>query len=166
MILGLSIPAFTLIHVIISVIAIASGLIVLVGMLGSRRLPGWTALFLLATALTSISGFLFPATAITPAQIFGYLSLAVLAAALFALYVFRLAGPWRWLYVGAAVIALYLNAFVFVVQAFAKLPVLHSLAPNATEPPFLFAEGALLAVFIVLGFLALVRFHPERHAAA
>ncbi len=165
MILGLSIPTFTLLHVIISLIGIVSGLVALGGMFGSQRLPGWTALFLLTTALTSVTGFLFPGTTLTPARIFGIISLVVLVPTLLALYAFRLRGAWRWIYVGGAVLALYLNAFVAVVQSFLKIPFLHPLAPTASEPPFLFAEGALLAIFVVLGLVALIKFHPERHAA-
>jgi len=165
MILGLSIPTFTLLHVIISLIGIASGLIVLFGMFGSHRLPGWTALFLLTTVLTSATGFLFPATTLTPGAIFGIISLVVLLAALIALYVFHLGGAWRWIYVGGAVIALYLNIFVLIVQSFQKIPFLHPLAPTGSEPPFLAAEGALLVIFVALGIAALLKFHPERHAA-
>jgi hypothetical protein len=166
MILGLSIPTFTLLHVIISLIGIASGLIVLFGMFGSQRLPGWTALFLLTTVLTSVTGFLFPATTLTPAGIFGIISLIVLLAALIALYAFHLGGAWRWIYVGSAVIALYLNIFVLVVQSFQKIAFLHPLAPTGSEPPFLAAEGALLVIFIVLGIVAVLKFHPEQHAGA
>lgn len=164
MILGMSIPTFTMIHVIISLIGIVSGLIVLVGMFGSRRLPGWTAFFLATTILTSATGFLFPATTITPAQIFGYVSLAALAVALLSLYGFDIFGPWRWIYVAGAVLALYLNTFVLVVQSFQKLAFLHPLAPNGSEPPFLIAQAILLAIFVVLGLVAVIRFHPERAA--
>src|SRR6202451_4036284 len=104
MILGLSLQTFTLLHVIISLIAIASGLIVLAGMFGSHRLPGWTALFLLTTVLTSVTGFMLPAVGLSPARLFGIISLVVLAAALLALYGFKLGGAWRWIYVGGAVI--------------------------------------------------------------
>jgi hypothetical protein len=165
MILDLSIPTFTLLHVIISLIGIASGLIVLFGMFGSHRLPGWTALFLLTTVLTSVTGFLFPATTLTPAGIFGIISLVVLVPTLLALYAFHLSGWWRWIYTGGAVIALYLNVFVLVVQSFLKIPFLHPLAPTGSEPPFLISEAAVLAIFVVLGIVALLKFHPERHAA-
>ena len=166
MILGLSIPTFTLLHVIISIIGIASGLIVLFGMFSSHRLPGWTALFLFTTVLTSVTGFMFPATTLTPAGIFGIISLVVLLVALIALYGFRLGGAWRWIYVGGAVVALYLNIFVLVAQSFQKIPLLHPLAPTGSEPPFLTAEGALLAIFVVLGIVAVLKFHPEQHAAS
>ncbi len=164
MILGLSIATFTLLHVAISLIGIGTGFIVLYGMLHGERMPGWTALFLATTVLTSVTGFMFPATTITPAAIFGVISLAMLAAALLALYAFHANGPWRWVYVAAAVFALYLNVFVLVVQAFQKVPFLHPLAPNGSEPPFLAAQTILLLAFLWLGIMAVRKFHP--HATA
>jgi hypothetical protein len=111
--------------------------------------------------LTSVTGFLFHSTSFGPPQVVGVLSLVVLAAAIPALYVFHLAGIWRVVYIVGATIALYFNAFVGVVQAFQKLPFLQPLAPTQSEPPFLVAQIAVLAIFIVLGFLALKRFHPQ-----
>src|SRR5208282_3985908 len=116
MILGLSTTAFTLAHVVLSLIGIISGLIVLFGMLGAKRLAGWTELFIATTVLTSVTGFLFPRDHLLPSHIVGIISLAVLTIAILALYVYRLAGSWRWLYVTGAVVALYLNVFVGVVQ--------------------------------------------------
>lgn len=164
MILGLSLETFTQAHVVISLIAIVSGLVVLYGALKSQRMPGMTALFLVTTILTSVTGFMFPAAAVTPAQIVGAISLLVLAAALLALYVFGLSRAWRWVYVAAAVLALYLNVFVLVVQSFQKVPFLHALAPNGSEPAFIVAQSIVLLVFAWLGFLAVRRFHPELHA--
>lgn len=161
MILGMSIPAFTMLHVVISLIGIATGLLVLAAMLRSNHLSGLSAIFLITTVLTSVTGFLFPSSSFTPAQAFGYLSLFLLAIALAALYVFHLAGAWRRIYVAAAVAALYLNCFVLVVQMFQKLPRLNALAPNQSEPPFQVAQGLLLLAFIVLGVLAGRRFHPD-----
>jgi len=165
MILGMSVAAFTLFHVIISVIAIVSGLIVLGGLYGAQRLPGWTALFLLTTALTSITGFFFPNTKITPGQIFGAVTLVVMVPTLIGLYGFHLRGAWRWIYAGGAVIVLYLNVFVLIAQLFAKVTVLQPLAPTQSEPPFLITELVVLAIFAVLGILALVKFHPEPNLA-
>jgi hypothetical protein len=164
MILGMSIETFTLVHVIISLIAIASGLIVLFGMFGGNRMSGMTALFLLTTILTSVTGFLFPISGFTPAIGFGIISLVLLALAVLGLYVFRLAGAWRWIYVVTAVIALYLNVFVLVVQSFQKLSFLQPLAPTQSEPPFAIAQGIVLLLFIVAGVVAVRRFHPERAA--
>jgi hypothetical protein len=161
MILGLSPQTFTLLHVLISLIGIAAGLIVLIAMFNSRRVPGWTVLFLATTVLTSATGFLFPLKGVTPALAVGVLSLLLLAAALAALYARRLAGVWRWIYVVTALVTLYLNCFVLVVQSFQKLPLLTALAPTQSEPPFLVAQVLLLALFVWLGVLAVKRFHPE-----
>ncbi len=166
MILGLSIAAFVKLHVLISIAGILSGLVVLNGMLHGERLPAWTAFFLATTVLTSVTGFLFPASTITPAAIFGYVSLAVLAMALIALYAFRLHGVWRPVYVVTAILALYLNVFVLIVQAFQKIPQFHAFAPTGSEPAFFAAQGLVLAAFLALGLMALKSFHPERIAAA
>src|SRR5689334_5712139 len=114
MIIGLSIENFTILHVAISLIAIVSGLVVLAGMLRSSRLPGWTALFLVTTILTSVTGFMFPISGITPGIVVGLISIVILAIALTALYLKGLAGAWRWIYVTTALIALYLNVFVLI----------------------------------------------------
>lgn len=164
MILGLSLQDFTTLHVAISLIAIGSGLIVLWGMLNAERMPAMTALFLATTVLTSGTGFMFPTASFTPALGVGIVSAAVLAAALLALYAFDLNRAWRWIYVVAAVFALYLNVFVMVVQSFQKLPFLHALAPNGNEPAFIVAQTLVLAAFAWLGFLAVRRFHPEMPA--
>jgi hypothetical protein len=161
MILGLSTSTFTTVHVIISLIGIFAGAVVLFGWLGGRSSHGWTALFLAATVLTSVTGFLFHSASFGPPQVVGVISLVVLAAAICALYIFQLAGIWRWVYIVGATIALYLNVFVGVVQAFQKLPFLQPLAPTQSEPPFLIAQLVVLAIFVVLGFLSLQRFHPR-----
>ena len=160
MVLGMSLAAFTQLHVILSLVGIGAGIVVLFGMLGGKRLPGWTALFLATTVLTSVTGFLFPFQQLLPSHIVGIISLVALAIALFALYVRRLAGSWRWIYVVTAVFSLYLNCFVGVVQAFLKQPFLKPLAPTQTEPPFVIAQAMVLLIFVVLGFLAVRAFHP------
>jgi hypothetical protein len=164
MILGLSFAMFTLVHVIISLVGIATGIVVLLGMLRGHMHTGWTAIFLATTLLTSLTGFLFPITAFTPALATGVLSTIILAIALLALYVFHLAGAWRPVYVVTAVAALYLNVFVAVVQAFQKLGPLQDLAPTQSEPPFLAAQGFVLALFVIAGFIALKTLWPERPA--
>ena len=160
MILGLSTTTFTTVHVIISLIGIGSGIVVVLGWLGGRQSAGWAALFLATTVLTSVTAFFFHSASFGPPHVVGVISLVVLAAAILALYVFHLAGFWRWIYIVGATMALYLNAFVGVVQAFQKLPFLQPLAPTQSEPPFLIAQIAVLAIFIVLGFLSVKRFHP------
>jgi hypothetical protein len=160
MILGMSTHVFTVVHVIISLIGIASGFIVVLGMLASHRLGKWTALFLLMTILTSVTGFFFPIHGVTPALVVGVISLVILAVALLARYVKHLAGAWRWIYVVTAVAALWFNTFVLVVQAFLKVPSLRALAPNGNEPPFLIAQAAVLIVLVVLGIVAVIKFRP------
>jgi hypothetical protein len=152
--------AFTLVHVLLSFAGILSGLVVLRGLLSSQRMDGWTALFLTTTTATSVTGFLFPFHGFTPAIGTGIVSMVVLAVACYARTSRRLAGPWRLVYVATAVLALYLNVFVLVVQAFLKVPALKSLAPQQNEPPFAAAQGIVLLLFVVLGFLAARRFRP------
>lgn len=160
MILGMSTHVFTVVHVIISLIGIASGLIVLFAMFGSRRLGGWTALFLFTTILTNVTGFLFPINGFTPAFGVGVISTVILLIALIARYGKHLAGAWRWIYVVMAVTALWFNVFVLIVQSFLKVPALLALAPNGNEPPFLIVQAAALVFFVVTGFIAVRRFHP------
>jgi hypothetical protein len=160
MILGLSVQNFTILHVVISLMAIASGIVVLIGMFGSRRLPGWTAFFLLTTVLTSVTGFLFPIRVFTPAIGTGIISCVLLALALYGLYGKRLAGAWRWIYVATASSALYLNVLVLIVQSFQKLPFLNPLAPTQSEPPFLIAQLIALIAFLLAGIAAALKFRP------
>jgi len=162
MVLGMSLSAFTMVHVIISLIGIATGFIVLFGLLGSHRLPGMTALFLLTTILTSVTGFLFPFEKLLPSHMVGIVSLIVLAIACFALYVMKLSGPWRWIYTLTAMIALYLNVFVLVIQSFLKIGPLHALAPSVppSEPPFVVAQGVVLVFFVIAIIGAVRRFRP------
>jgi len=161
MILGMSTSTFTLVHVVLSLIGILSGLLVVIGTLGAKRRTGWTALFLATTVLTSVTGFFFPRDQLLPSHIVGVISLVALAVALVARYVNRLAGASRWIYVLAAVLALYLNVFVGIVQAFQKVPFLRPLAPTQSEPPFLVTQLVVLAIFIALGIAAVIRFRPE-----
>jgi hypothetical protein len=165
-ILGMTTSTFTLIHVLLSLAGIATGFIVVYGLLTGKRLDGWTAIFLATTVLTSLTGFLFPVEHILPSHIVGIISLVVLAIAIVARYALHLANAWRWIYVVCAVFALYLNSFVAVVQSFLKVPALKALAPTQKEPPFLVAQLVVMVVFIVLGILSVKRFHTERVAAA
>jgi len=156
----MDLTTFTLIHVVISLVAIAAGLVAMVGLLISRPLPGWTAVFLATTILTSATGFLFPFFQLLPSHIVGVISLVLLAVAVVALYVGRLAGRWRPAYIVTALLSLYLNVFVLVVQAFQKFTLLRDLAPNQNEPPFLAAQAVTLVFFVGTMILALRRFHP------
>jgi hypothetical protein len=159
MIIGMSVHAFTVLHTIISLIGIVSGLIWLVALLGGRD-SAWTSLFLLTTVLTSVTGFMFHSTSFGPPQIVGVISLVVLAIAIAARYLGHSAGAWRWIYVVTAVLALYLNVFVGVAQSFDKIPALHALAPTATETPFKVAQLIVLLIFVWLGLRALKSFRP------
>jgi hypothetical protein len=162
MVLGMSIQTFTMLHVIISLVGIVTGLIAVWGMLTGNRYEGWTAVFLATTVLTSVTGFMFPVpySPLLPSQIVGIISLLVLGVAVVALYYYQLAGRWRWIYVVSAVLALYLNVFVGVVQAFMKIPFFHALAPTQAEPPFAIAQGIVLLIFIGFGIIAAMKFHP------
>jgi hypothetical protein len=161
MILGMSIGAFTLLHVAITLVAIGSGLIVVGGLFASHRLPFTTALFLLTTALTSLTGFLFPIHGLTPALSVGILACVILVVALYALYKEHLVGAWRWIYVVTAVASLYLNIFVLIVQSFVKVSALNALAPTQTEPPFTIAQVVVLAIFVLIALIAAIKFRPS-----
>jgi hypothetical protein len=162
MVVGTDLATFTLVHVVISLVGIVAGIIVMLGLLGSSRMPGMTAVFLLFTILTSATGFLFPFTKLLPSHMVGIISLVLLAIACIALYGMKLAGAWRWIYVVTAMTALYLNVFVLVIQSFLKIAVLHALAPSVppSEPPFAAAQGLVLLFFIVAIVGALRRFRP------
>jgi hypothetical protein len=166
MIIGLSTATFTLLHVIISLIGIFTGLVVAAGLWSGKRLDSWAGVFLLTTVLTSVTGFMFPEPGFDPARVVGVISLVVLAIAILAFYVYHMAGAWRWIYVTTALVALYLNCFVGVVQSFQKIPALHALAPKGAEPPFVAAQVTLMLAFIVFGIFSVKRFHPGAQGIA
>jgi hypothetical protein len=159
MILGMSTATYTFLHVLISLVAIGSGLIVMVGLIAGKRLDGLTALFLATTVLTSVTGFGFPFEHLMPSHKVGIISLVVLAVAILARYALHLAGSWRWIYVICSMMALYLNVFVLVVQLFEKVPALKALAPTQKEPPFLISQVVVLVLFVGLTILAGKKFH-------
>jgi hypothetical protein len=160
MILGMSTVLFTGIHVLLSLIGIATGFLVIFGMIGRRKLPSWTAWFFVTNVLTDFTGFLFPFKGITPGIIIGVLSLVVLGIAVIGHYVQRLAGTWRARYVIAAAIALYFNVFVLIVQSFEKIPALRAIAPTQAAAPFGITQLAALLLIIVLTVVAYRRFRP------
>ena len=163
MILGMSLDTFVLVHVIISLIGIVAGLVVMFGMLGSNRMPGLTTIFLLFTILTSATGFLIPplvSEKLLPSHMIGLLSLILLAIACIALYVMKLSGSWRWIYVLTALISLYFNVFVLVTQLFVKVPSLHALAPNLNEAPFAMAQAVVLVGYLAWGIVLARAYHP------
>jgi hypothetical protein len=162
MVLGMSLATFTMVHVIISLIGIVSGIIVMFGMLGAQRQPGLTAVFLLFTILTSVTGFPFPFEGFKPSYVIAVLSLVLLAIACVALYGMKLNGAWRWIYAVTALVSLYLNCFVLVIQSFLKIPVLTALAPGnpPSGPVFGAVQGIVLLFFMVAIVGAVKRFRP------
>ena len=156
---------YTIIHTLISLVAILTGLVVVFGMLAGHRLDGWTKWFLITAVAATITGFFFPFHGFKPAIGLGIISLPFLALTIFARYPKHLAGPWRWIYVIGAVICLYFNLFVLVVQAFEKIPALHALAPTQTQPPFKLTQLVVLLVSALLAIVAAIRFHPQPRGA-
>jgi hypothetical protein len=157
---------YTIIHTLISLVAIFTGFVVVFGLLASKRLDVWTKWFLVTAIATTITGFFFPFHGFTPAIGLGIISLPFLALTIFARYPKHLAGPWRWIYVIGTVICLYFNLFVLVVQLFEKVPALHAMAPTQTEPPFKLTQFVVFQVSALLAIIAAIRFHPEpAHAA-
>jgi hypothetical protein len=146
------------VHVALSLVGIFSGLVVVIGLLTARRLDGWTATFLATTVATSVTGYALPADRILPSHIVGAISLVILTVAIIARYARHLAGAWRWIYVLTAVIALYFNVFIGLVQAFLRVPALKELAPTQTEPAFLVAQIATLALFAGLAVAGAIKF--------
>lgn len=160
MILGMSLGLFTLVHTVVSLIAIGLGFVVMYGIVTSNRMPAVTAWFLALTIATSASGYLFPVTGILPSHIVGAISLVLLALAVISLYGFKLSGFWRPVYVVTALLALWFNVFVLFIQLFIKFPAFATLAPKQNEPPFLAVQGATLVFFVVMILLGLKRFRP------
>ena len=159
MILGMT--TFTFVHGVISLAGILSGLVVLFGLIAGKRLDGWTALFLITTVATSVTGFMFPFHKLLPPHVVGAISLMVLAIAILARYSRHLAGGWRRTYVISAVIALYLNVFVLIVQLFEKVPALNATAPTQSELPFKITQVVVMTVFAVLGIFAAKGFREQ-----
>jgi hypothetical protein len=159
MILGMT--TFVFVHVVLSLIGIVSGIVVMVGMFGGKRLDGWTAIFLLTTVATSVTGFLLPAQHFMPSHGVGIVSMVVLILAILGRYTFHLAGGWRRTYVVTAMIGLYLNVFVLVAQSFAKVPALRAMAPTQSEPPFLVSQIVVMALFVVFTIVAARGFRNE-----
>ncbi len=153
---------YTIIHTLLSLVAIVTGFVVLFGLLGGDRLDGWTKWFLITAVATTVTAFFFPFHGVTPAFKLGIISAIVLAITIYARYSRDLAGGWRWIYVIGAVVSLYFNVFVLIVQSFEKIPALHAMAPTQTEQPFKITQLVALALFVLLTIVSVVRFHPER----
>ena len=166
MVWGMTLATFTAVHVVLSLIGIVSGFVVMFGFFSGGRPRVWTILFLITSIATSVTGFGFPVDRLLPSHVVGVISLVVLAVAIVALYGLHVASVWRRIYVVACALALYLNVFVGVVQAFLKLPALHALAPQQNEPSFVVAQLLVLALFVLLTVVAVKRFRPEPVARA
>jgi len=160
MILGMSLSTFTLVHVLLSLIGIFTGLVVVYGFVKGRLLGGWNGVFLVTTILTSVTGFLFHSAQFGPPHFVGIISLVLLGFSVAALYAFNLAGPWRWIYVVTAIGALWFNVFVLIVQSFQKIDALKALAPTQSEPPFQIAQGVALVLLVVLAVIAVRKYRP------
>jgi len=152
---------YTIIHTLISLVAIFTGLVVLFGLLAGNRLDGWTKWFLITAVATTVTGFFFPFHGITPAIKLGIISSVLLVVTIYARYAKHLAGAWRWIYVIGAALALYFNVFVGIVQSFEKIPALNAMAPTQTEQPFKLTQLAVLTISVLLCLGALIRFRPE-----
>ena len=153
--------AFTAFHVVLSLIGIGSGVVAIYGLLKAKTPHGWTQTFLATTAATSMTGFLFPFHGVTPAQVLGVLSLIALTVASLSIYRYHLQGIWRRTYAITAVMALYFNVFVLVVQLFRRVPALSTMAPTQSEPPFQIAQLAVLLLFAAIG-IRVVKAKPQR----
>lgn len=161
---GLS--AFTWFHTALSLVQLVSGIIVVIGLVGSRVSAPWLWIYLVSAIATSVTGFGFPVDKFLPSHAFGIISLILLLLVILARFTFHLAGAWRWIYAVGLVITVYLDAFVAIVQAFLKIPSLHALAPNGSEPPFAIAQGILFVIFVVLAIAAAKRYRPETTVVA
>lgn len=164
MILGMSTATFTFLHVLVSLLGIGAGFVVVLGLIAGKQLPRWTALFLIATIATSLSGFLFPFKGVTPGIAIGILSMILLLVAIVARYAGRLVGAWRGTYILTSILALYFNFFVLIVQSFQKVPALKAIAPTMSSPAFGVTQLAALVVFVTLAILAFRRFRGEPRA--
>jgi hypothetical protein len=152
---------YTIIHTLISLVGIFTGFVVLFGLLAGKRLDGWTKWFLITTVAAIVTGFFFPFHGFTPAINLGIIASVVIAITIYARYPKRLAGAWRWIYVIGALLSLYLNVFVGIVQSFQKVPALKVLAPTQTEPPFAITQLVTLAIFVVLIIIGIIKFRVE-----
>ena len=152
---------YTIIHTLLSLIAIFTGFVVVFGLFAGKRLDAWTKWFLITAVATTVTGFFFPFHGITPAIKLGTISSLVLLVTIYARYGKHLAGAWRWIYAVGAVLTLYFNVFVGIVQSFEKIPALNAMAPTQTEQPFQLTQLSVLGLFVVLGFVAAIRFRPE-----
>lgn len=157
---------FTLIHVVLSLVGIVTGLVVAGSLVTGKRLDRWAVVFLVTTVATSATGFGFPFVRFLPSHAVGIISLVVLAAVIVAHYVKHFAGRWRTTYAVGVVLATYLNVFVLVTQLFRRMPALIVAAPTQSEPPFALTQGLVLALFVWLGVAVVTGFRPAPASSA
>ncbi|WP_119390132.1 hypothetical protein [Taklimakanibacter lacteus] len=149
----------TIVHTILSFVAIGVGIKAIVGLFQGAHSNWWTRRFFELALAVTFTGFIFPFAGVTPAFATGIVS-AVILIAWFLAHRAHIVGAWRWIYVLAMVASLYLLIFVTIAQAFQKVPFLNALAPTGSEPPFAIAQAIALVIFIVIGTLAVRRFRP------
>jgi len=156
---------YTAVHTVISLIALASGVVVVADLFAPRVRRSWTALFLVTAVLTSATGFGFPFHGVLPSHVLSAVALATLAAAIYALYAAHLSGFWRLTYAISVVANLFFLVFVGIVQAFGKIPILHGFAPNGNELPVTVSQVVALVIFVALGIAAAKVFHRSAREA-
>jgi hypothetical protein len=166
MVLGMNLLLFTRLHVMLSLIGIGTGLFMGFGMIRRKLWPTMTAVFVVTTALTILTGFLFPYLGITPGIVIGVVSLITLGIAVVARYGKKMAGRWRKTWVISAMVTLYLNFFVFIVQLFDKTPALQAMGEIQKEAMFAGAQLAALIGFLLWTIKAVRQFRAEEPVPA
>jgi hypothetical protein len=158
----MSLSTFTVVHVVLGLAGIASGVLVLLRPSGSPKACGLTTLFLVTTLAASVTGLLyllsFPRFRLGHG--IGVASLAVFVPTLLALWRHRLAGPWRGIWVAGAATLLYLNAFIAVMQAFGKIGFLRALPSTSIGSPLFIAHLLVLAISVWLAIHAYTWLQP------
>jgi hypothetical protein len=157
----MTLSTFGWIHTLISLLALLSGIVAVIGLFSPRDSETWTATFLVTAVVTSATGFGFPFDHFMASHWVGVIALVVLALMVLARYVFHLAGAWRWIYAAGMVVSLYFLALVAVDQAYRKVPALAAMPQSAT-----YTQVALLLIFIVIGVAAARLYRPATPATA
>jgi hypothetical protein len=154
------IAALTLFHVIVSLIAIAAGIVLAHGLITRKRYDRWTLIFMVTTAVTVLTGFVFPYNGFTPGIGVGIICVLIFIPTALARYRFAMAGIWRPIFVVGALALFYFNCLVFVVQSFQKIPPLNALAPTGGEPIIGAVQAVVFIAFLIVGFFSIRRFRP------
>jgi hypothetical protein len=146
----MDITTLTLVHTGLSFLALAFGIVALRSYFSATPAL-WTNVFLVLDILVVVTGFFFPFKGFTPAFGTGIAASVILIAMLIGRFVFGLAGVWRKIYAVGLVANVFFLGLVTIAQSFLKLPPLHELAPNGSEPPFAIAQLINLAIFLWVG---------------